>query len=241
MSAALLPRGCTCVARLPSLARAFSSACASLSPTHRGPRPRPSPARAASTDEDWRPHDPPRGPQPLGTRLSPQKRFAQDRERQRLASANLDKPRWRGDQGERLARSAANVALDVGEIGAQLPQQRERSRRFRSRDGGGDETALPRGDRAALPRRGAAGGERMVPGRVNRSMQRNRDEVRVSAAPPPAPPKKPSKRPKQKVQALKKVVLPTTLRLDNLVNILKERLCASSLRLSSRGALNAGC
>ncbi|TNY21003.1 hypothetical protein DMC30DRAFT_351363 [Rhodotorula diobovata] len=55
-------------------------------------------------------------------------------------------------------------------------------------------------------------------------MQRNRDEVRVSAAPPPAPPKKPSKRPKQKVQALKKVVLPTTLRLDNLVNILKERL-----------------
>ncbi|KPV77640.1 uncharacterized protein RHOBADRAFT_33799 [Rhodotorula graminis WP1] len=66
----------------------------------------------------------------------------------------------------------------------------------------------------------------MVPGRVNRSLQRNRDEVRVSNAPAPAPPPRhqPSKRAKSKPKQLKKVVLPTTLRLDNLVNILKERL-----------------
>ncbi|GAA5900116.1 hypothetical protein JCM8208_002019 [Rhodotorula glutinis] len=248
MSSALLPRGCTCLARLPSLSRAsFSTSTPSLAPNHNpsrpGPRPprsRPSPSLAASSPEPWQPHDPPRGPQPLASRLNPQKRFASDRERERLASANLDKPRWRGDPraAERLARSAANVAMDVGEIGARLPAQREKSRRFRARgeEGGGRESGGGggplRGERAAAPRRGGGGGgapaapERMVPGRVNRSLQRNRDEVRVSAPVPPPSPRQhlPSKRAKTKPKQLKKVVLPTTLRLDNLVNILKERL-----------------
>ncbi|GAA5844446.1 hypothetical protein JCM9279_006309 [Rhodotorula babjevae] len=251
MSAALLPRGCTCFARLPSLSRAsFSTSTSSLIPNNnprsasRPPRARPDPARTAASPEPWQPHDPPRGPQPLGSRLSPQKRFASDRERDRLARANLDKPRWRADPraAERLARSAANVALDVDDIGARLPQQRERSRRFRTRDdeggssggGGGAESGggsrAPRDERATVPRRSAgapgAAPERLVPGRVHRSMQRTRDEVRVSNAPAPAPPppRRPSKRAKGKPKQLKKVVLPTTLRLDNLVNILKERL-----------------
>ncbi|GAA5923946.1 hypothetical protein JCM3775_005555 [Rhodotorula graminis] len=249
MSAALLPRGCTCLARLPSLSRAsFSTSTPSLAPPTSRPAPRPprarpgpDPSRVASSSEPWQPHNPSRAPQPLPSRLSPQKRFAQDRERERLKSANLDKPRWRADPraADRLARSAASVALDVGEIGASLPQQRERSRRFRAREEeaeGGDGGGSSRGQRAGAPRRGGGGGggaggaaaapERMVPGRVNRSLQRNRDEVRVSNAPAPAPPPRhqPSKRAKSKPKQLKKVVLPTTLRLDNLVNILKERL-----------------
>jgi len=249
MSAALLPRGCTCLARLPSLSRAsFSTSTSSLSahsPSRPAPRPsraRPDPARTAASPDPWQPHNPSRAPQPLPSRLSPQKRFAQDRERERLASANLDKPRWRGDKGERLARSAANVALGVDEIGARLPVQRERSRRFRTREEGGGEGGggggAARGERAPLPRRGAGAGagvapERMIPGRVNRSMQRTRDEPPVSNAPAPAPPPRhgPSKRAKSKPKQLKKVVLPTTLRLDNLVNILQERLCAPSFAL----------
>ncbi|GJN91139.1 hypothetical protein Rhopal_004157-T1 [Rhodotorula paludigena] len=178
----------------------------------------------------WRPHNPSRAPTRPKTRLSQPKQYAQSRERERIASANLDKPRWHGRDGERLVRSARN--LDVGDagIGGELEDKRERSRRFKPRGGGDGADGLALDwRRGAGGRHGAGGGagagqERMVPGRVNPSMRKKQDEKRVGlAAPPPVRPQQP-RRPKQKPKILKKVELPSTLRLDNLVNILKERL-----------------
>ncbi|BGP40783.1 translation initiation factor IF-2 [Rhodotorula kratochvilovae] len=217
MSSALLSRSCTCIPRLPALSRALSSSPSTLDASHRR---RPSPATAASPDTDWRPHRPARPTTPP-TRLSLQKLFAQEREKERLARANPDKPRWRGDARDRLVKSAAALGVDEGAIGRELPQHRERSARFQPRRDGGGAGGPPHRARGGP----GAGDGRMVPGRVNHSMRRDKDEQRVSAAPPAqaARPRQP-KRPKKKPQALKKVELPSTLRLDNLVNILKERM-----------------
>lgn len=125
------------------------------------------------------------------------------------------------EQGrERLRKSARNV----------VPGQREP---FRAAGGAGAEK--PKWKRGEKDRSSAKGGvahsspASMVPGRVNRgtisqSVDRNivQPVVRGGAAPRPAAG---GARRKQQRKELKKVTLPSTVRLENLTNLLGVKLC----------------
>ncbi|GAA5889403.1 hypothetical protein JCM5296_006351 [Sporobolomyces johnsonii] len=235
MSHSLLSRTCTCLRpRLPTsspsrlASHAFSS----------------SPSSAAFDDDDWVPL-PPRAPRlPPSQRtpktLSPDKLYAQSREQQRLLNVNLDKPRWSENGGrdkDRLLRSARVVGLEGGEdaIGRDLERKRaEREARMAQRAeerqarGGGAGPGPARGGGGGGPaerwKDRGDGGEKMIPGRVNRILRREREEQPMGRAATVRPPQPQQRRAKKKPKVLKKVALPSTMRLDSLVNILKMKL-----------------
>ncbi|GAA5872904.1 hypothetical protein JCM8547_003261 [Rhodosporidiobolus lusitaniae] len=169
------------------------------------------------SDEPWRPHNPSRARNP--TTLSPSKLHAQSRQRERIQSVNLSKDRWASPTGEaqaeRISRSAAAVGLGEEDVGGELDEKRRRSRKFRTaeeRAAGGGYVAHPSAKR---------GGARMVPGQAN--WREGREAQGVQTTPTAVQPKKPV-RAKQKQKVMRKVELPSTLRLGDLVNILKLRL-----------------
>lgn len=247
-------------ARLLSRTRNLTSPC-TCSPLYRLTLSSPSPSPSTSTlqpfststttsnppkDDQWKPLRPPANRK---GGLSEQKIWAQDRQRERLTKVNLDKPKYsteergRGPprarlgprpvrngegvtQGERLVRSARAVGVAPNEIGGALDQHRDKSRKWKSRAGSEGPNDLPQF-------KGGGIGSKMVPGRINRSMQgQERKEQAVGriggGVGATTRPGQDRRRPKQ-AKVLKKVALPSALRLDNLCNILKMKLCKSSL------------
>ena len=211
----------------------------------------------APKDDQWKPLRPPANRRAGGGRaggrdLSQQKIYAQDRQRERLMQVNLEKPKYANEergrgpargrpgprpvrngngetqtQGERLLRSARAVGMGPSDVGSGLDQQRDKSRKWkRSPEGPND-----------LPQfKGGGIGSKMVPGRINRSMQgqeRKEQPVgRIGGGGAAQRPGQERRRPKQ-AKVLKKVALPSALRLDNLCNILKMKLCTSSYSLQT--------
>ncbi|BGP16897.1 hypothetical protein JCM10213_007342 [Rhodosporidiobolus nylandii] len=156
------------------------------------------------------------------SKLSPAALHAQERHRERLQTVNLDKSRWSAtEDGERIAdrlvRSAAAVGLSEGDIGAELDEKRRRSRKFKTQ-----EERAAAGGAGVTPAGALRGtrGARLVPGQAN--WKSAREEERVSAT-PAVQPKRPV-RAKVKQRVMRKVELPSTVRLGDLLNILKLRL-----------------
>ncbi|GAA5896379.1 hypothetical protein JCM6882_000999 [Rhodosporidiobolus microsporus] len=200
----------------------------------------------SSTTDDWTLHVPSSNLTSTGsgprTTLSPSKLHAQSRQRERIASINPEKARWASEAGERIldrvTRSAEAVGMGEEDLGGDLDEKRRRSRKFRAygEEGRGAPAGAKRGTRGAAGRgeregaaSGAAGGggaggrearQKLVPGQAN--WKRDREEQRVAAT--PVVQKKKPARAKVRERVLRKVELPSTLRLDNLVNILKLRL-----------------
>ncbi|GAA5876303.1 hypothetical protein JCM16303_007093 [Sporobolomyces ruberrimus] len=174
--------------------------------------------------------------------LSPQKVYAQNRQRERILNINPDKPKWNNDRpgprgspsprgratgprprnngepsrsAESIVRSAAAVGLSPADVGSKLETQRARSRKWKPKE------VTDEGPKF----KGGGMGSKMVPGRVNQSMRSEKKEQSVSQTnrPNPTRPGRDQRRPKQ-AQVLKKVALPSALRLDNLCNILKMKL-----------------
>lgn len=147
---------------------------------------------------------------------TPEREYAQKREHDRLRRLDPNKPEWK-PHADRLARSAVALGLDPTFVGSDLETHKERSRRFKTKGGGGASDA-GHGHGA-----GGVGGEpgALEPWQVKREQEQAllAQRQRQQAASRP-------KKIKAK-QVLKKVELPSTLRLDNLVNILHERLCES--------------
>ncbi|GAA6003088.1 hypothetical protein JCM10207_001979 [Rhodosporidiobolus poonsookiae] len=205
-------------------------------PSSRPPRPSAPrlPSRDLAAPAGWTPLR--RGPSPLGSGaggsegrrrtgvLSEEKMHAQDRQRERVRTVNVDKKRWASQDGEerveRLARSTEAVGLGWDDVGSGLDEKRRRSRKFRTPE---EKAALGEGNAAGSFRgtRGQRGAPGLAQGQAQGGYKREREGAGVQA---PAPqPKKPV-RAKVKQQQLRKVDLPSTLRLDNLVNILKLRM-----------------
>ncbi|GAA6010297.1 hypothetical protein JCM11491_006254 [Sporobolomyces phaffii] len=245
-------------ARLLSRSRAFPSACTCSPLAHLATLPPAASARShrstfatsttTRTEDEWKPLRPPAARPRQNQGLSPQKVYAQNRQRERVLNANLDKPKWnnggrergpgrgppaaRGRPGggggggppnqrsatrpaEKILRSAAAIGLEPSDVGSELEKQRERSRKWKPREAENDGPRF----------KGGGVGSKMVPGRVNHSMRGQEKEKPLggpgrSNAPRPGQDRR---RPKQ-AKVLKKVALPSALRLDNLCNILKMKL-----------------
>ncbi|GAA5873367.1 hypothetical protein JCM3774_000760 [Rhodotorula dairenensis] len=162
---------------------------------------------------------------PAGSRMTntAEREYAQKREHDRLRRLDPSKPEWK-PHADRLARSAVALGLDPNLVGSDLETHKERSRRFKSKGGGGGGGG---GGGDAGHGNGAGGGPAgakepgtLEPWQVKREQEQAllAQRQRQQAASRP-------KKVKAK-QVLKKVELPSTLRLDNLVNILHERLFA---------------
>ncbi|GAA6058946.1 hypothetical protein JCM10212_002898 [Sporobolomyces blumeae] len=198
---------------------------------------------AAGRDDEWRPLNPkPSGQRPPRPQGLPRDRvYAQNRERERLARVNLDKPKWHEpadgshrprrtghgarprsgpphDEGpakvDRLAHSARRLGLDLGAIGSDLEGHRSRSGKWKPKDQSSDGPVF----------KGGGAGARMVPGRINHGTRPERAEQSVSRPPMQKTRPGPQRRQPKQARVLKKVALPSTLRLDNLCNILKMKL-----------------
>jgi len=189
-------------------------------PQSRPPRSKPlrlSPAeRAAEADRREQLHK-----ARLATRggLSPEKQYALKRERERVYSSNLEKRHPK--EAERLLRSAKAVGA-----GAVLRQAGDRGQR-----GGVDR----RGGDGRSGGAGAGGmAKPMVAGMVNsgtRTQGPRRDQVKPVVR--GGAPRNvgsgggggPGQRRRQQKKPLKKVTLPSTIRLENLTNLLGVKLC----------------
>lgn len=209
---------------------------------------------SAPGDDDWKPlRSPNQSSKPrTNSTLSQQKLYAQDRQRERVLNVNLEKPKWNREGGrersrgsapgprrptagggmnqrnrgevpkpaERILRSAAAIGLSPADVGSELEQKRDRSRRWKPKEA----TAPNEGPKF----KGGGIGSSMVPGRVNHSLRNQEKEKPLGGlgrSPVPRPGQD-RRRPKQ-AKVLKKVALPSALRLDNLCNILKMKLCES--------------
>ncbi|GAA5968950.1 hypothetical protein JCM3765_002938 [Sporobolomyces pararoseus] len=207
---------------------------------------------SAPGDDDWKPlRSPNQSPRPrTNSTLSQQKLYAQSRQRERVLNVNLDKPKWNNEGGrergrgstagprrpavsgggggmnqrnrgevpkpaERILRSAAAIGLSPADVGSELEQKRDRSRKWKPKE------AVNEGPKF----KGGGIGSKMVPGRVNHSLRNQEKEKPLGGlGRSPAPrPGQDRRRPKQ-AKVLKKVALPSALRLDNLCNVLKMKL-----------------
>lgn len=238
------PTTCTCST---SHRLALSSGSSSRGPSHRPLST--SVVHLRQADDEWKPLTPPR-PRPRhgASGLSPQKIYAQNRQRERVLNLNLDKPKWtndpreraprkgppslRGRNGpptgqrsadgfgssvpaERILRSATAIGLSPNEVGSELEKQRQRSSRWKPKDAANDGPKF----------KGGGIGSKMVPGRVNHATRHTDKDKPLGGRPQAARANQERRRPKQ-AKVLKKVALPSALRLDNLCNILKMKLCA---------------
>lgn len=145
--------------------------------------------------------------------ITPEREYAQKREHDRLRRVDPNKPEWK-PQADRLARSAVALGLDPSFVGSEIEDHRERSRRFKGKGGGGGGS-----EAGGVGPAGAKEPGMLEPWQVKREQEQAllAQRQRQQAASRP-------KKIKAK-QVLKKVELPSTLRLDNLVNLLHERLC----------------
>lgn len=156
------------------------------------------------------------------------KLYALERERERVFAANPDKRS--GRDRERLEKSARNVlprssdpfrsgGVAPASLGADRPKWK---RGEKDRESG-------KGGLSAHGRTARDAAQSMVPGRVNRntiaaSVDRNTVQPVVrGGAPRGSGPQRGKTRPK----VLKKVTLPSTVRLENLTNLLGVNLCES--------------
>ncbi|GAA5829303.1 hypothetical protein JCM3766R1_001052 [Sporobolomyces carnicolor] len=236
------PTTCTCST---SHRLALSSGSSSRGPSHRPLST--SVVHLRQADDEWKPLTPPR-PRPRhgASGLSPQKIYAQNRQRERVLNLNLDKPKWtndpreraprkgppslRGRNGpptgqrsadgfgssvpaERILRSATAIGLSPNEVGSELEKQRQRSSRWKPKDAANDGPKF----------KGGGIGSKMVPGRVNHATRHTDKDKPLGGRPQAARANQERRRPKQ-AKVLKKVALPSALRLDNLCNILKMKL-----------------
>ncbi|GAA5987798.1 hypothetical protein JCM10908_007220 [Rhodotorula pacifica] len=141
---------------------------------------------------------------------TPEREYAQKREHDRLRRVDPTKPEWK-PQADRLARSAVALGLDPTFVGSDLENHKERSRRFKSK-----------GD-AATNGGGAGPGGAKEPGMLEPwQIKREQEQALLAQRQRQQAASRPKK--VKAKQVLKKVELPSTLRLDNLVNILHERL-----------------
>ena len=156
--------------------------------------------------------------------LTPQKLYAQEREKERIRSA---KPGGRAGDGERLVKASRNV-VPPQERGWHAPGRENGGRdglggRREQSQGGGREQGQ-RGGRGVY---GAAGGvERpMVPGRVNRGTRAVGVDRSIVQPIVRGGAVKSTRNARNKSKPMRKVVLPSTLRLENLTNLLGVKLC----------------
>lgn len=137
------------------------------------------------------------------------KLYAMERERERILTSKADTP----EEQDRLQRRAKSIGMELSGVGRTRQPGEQTGRRN------------PRSGPAAAAKGQDEG--RMVPGRINKntvgqSVDRNKVQPVVrGGAPKGTGARRQPKRPK----VLKKVTLPSTVRLENLTNILGVKLC----------------